>query len=213
MAKQRVSSDFMKWQEKSSNKLAESKKAENTMGGIPFPDGHSGICTVLDVSASLTKNKKVPYISFKCVSDCGKKFTKMYLFSDSEKATGADRWSWMLNELENAGMPREYREANGDTAEGIIDYYMAGEEIKMSFEVSKDAYGKKVQFSLPDGVSQLQKEEQGTYAKSPEEIEPGVLVMWNDTPQKVLKVEDGQVTVKSTTTNAQRTLSVDDLTF
>ena len=216
MAKQRVSSDFAKWQERSTNKLAESKKAENTMGGIPFPVGHTGVCTVIDMTAGVTKNKNIPYMTIKCASSDGKKFSKMYMFSTSEKATFADRWSWMLNEFENAGMPREFREEHGDSAESLINYFLGEEEIKMSFEVVADTYqqsGRNIRFGMPDGVAQLEKEQEGTFATSPEEVVPDVLVMWNDTAQRVLKVEGDQVTVKSTTTNNQRTLNMDDLSF
>jgi len=216
MAKQRVSGDFKKWQEKTSNKLADSKKAENNTAGIPFPVGTSGICTIIDLVAGTTKSKNNPYMSIKAVTPDGKKFTKMYLFNETDNATGADRWSWMLNEFENMGMSREFREEKGDDAEALIDYFLAGEPIQASFEVVEDKYqqsGKRVNFGLADGVKAVEAKETIEYCTSAETLEVGKFLLWNDTAQKILKIEEGKVTVKSTTTNAQRQLEISELTF
>lgn len=217
MAKQKVSSDFAKWQEKTANKLSESKKAENNSTGIPLPVGATGLCTVIDLTFGTTKKNNHPYASIKCVTTEGKKFTKMYLFNGTEKATGADRWSWMLNEFENSGMPRAFREEKGDDANALIDYFLAGEApIQMSYEVVADSYGmngKRVNFGLPDGIQAVEASQQMEFCKSVEELAPEKFLLWNDTPQKILKIEDSKVTVKSTTTNAQRTLEIADLTF
>jgi hypothetical protein len=217
MAKQRVSSDFAKWRSKTANKLADAKKAENNMAGIPFPVGTTGLCTVIDVQFGTTKKNAHPYMTMKCIADSGQKFSKMYLFNDTANATGADRWSWMLNEFENSGMPRSFREEKGDDENELLAYFLDGEQpIKMAFEVEADSYqqgGKRVSFRSPEGMSAVQAQDSIVCASSPEEIKVDGYVLWNDVPQRVISINEDKVVVKSTTTNNQRTMLISDLTF
>lgn len=163
MAKTRISSDFEQYEMKHQSAVQEAKEAENTMGGISLPIGAMGTAVVTDMTATKTKPSTanpngMPMITFTAtvtepVEFQGRKLTKRYLLGDSKKKNGepitfAQKLGWCLNELENAGLPREIRLKQ--TAD-IIDWWLAENRL-VSYHVQADQYdssGKKVLFGLP----------------------------------------------------------------
>jgi hypothetical protein len=210
MAKQKVSHDFMKFQAKNQNHLADAAKAENNMTRNPLEVGTKGIVTVVDLVAAQSK-KGNPYVNMTLVVAAGPhegtKLIKNWSFNDTAKATAIDRFGWFLNELENMGFPRTLRESSGGDVNVIIDYYLeANPPIQLAFEIMEDNYAmdkKKTVLYPADTVTPSQ--EEGPI-KSIEELKVGVQVLRNGVSYEVIKYDDDKETVnlRSLSTNKVR---------
>lgn len=211
MAKQKVSADFMKFQAKNTNHLADAAKAENTMNRNPLEVGTKGIVTVVDMVAATSK-KGYPYTNMTLVVASGPhegvKLTKNWTFNETAKATPIDRYTWFLNELENMGFPRHLRESSGGDMNTIVQYYLdADPPIQLSFEIEKDDYSmdKKRIVMYPADTMASSPQEEGPI-KSIEELKVGVKVLRNGVEFEVVKYDDETETVnlRSLTTNKIR---------
>lgn len=211
MAKQKVSNDFMKFQAKNTNHLADAAKAENTMNRNPLAIGTKGVATVVDMVAATSK-KGHPYVNMTLVVATGPhegtKLLKNWTFNETAKATPIDRFGWFLNELENAGFPRTIREQSNGDMNTIVQYYLdADPPIQVAFEIEKDDYSmdkKRIVMYPPDTVASSPQEEGPI--KSIEELKVGVKVLRNGVEFEVVKYDDDAETVnlRSLTTNKIR---------
>lgn len=174
MAKQAVSTEFEKYFAKKKASFAEAQKAENESRGAPIPVGVTGICVVKDMTATLSRSKKVPMITLSCTVESpseynGKSFQRTWFISESEKASEADRYEWMLNDLENAGLPRDLRE-NHEGLVDICDYFISSGN-KLDFEIVEDQYSTNNRraniYARPDSPGNGQASDSGS-VKSPD---------------------------------------------
>jgi len=210
MAKARVSADFMKFQAKNQNHLADAAKAENTMTRNPLAVGTTGVATVVDMVAATSK-KGNAYVNMTLVVSSGPhegtKLTKNWSFNETPKATAVDRFTWFLNELENMGFPRSLRESSGGDMNIIINHYLEAEPpIQLGFEIEKDDYSmdkKKIVLFPSDSV--VVQETVGPI-KTLDELKVGAKVLRNGVEFEVIKYDEEAETVnlRSLTTNKIR---------
>jgi hypothetical protein len=210
MAKARVSADFMKFQAKNQNHLADAAKAENTMTRNPLAVGTTGVATVVDMVAATSK-KGNAYVNMTLVVSSGPhegtKLTKNWSFNETPKATAVDRFTWFLNELENMGFPRSLRESSGGDMNIIINHYLEAEPpIQLGFEIEKDDYSmdkKKIVLFPSDSV--VVQETVGPI-KTLDELKVGAKVLRNGVEFEVIKYNEEAETVnlRSLTTNKIR---------
>ena len=143
MATVKVSSNFNKFLAKNSTAVQEVKKAENTMQTCKMPVGWKGNVIVVGGEADKGKDRKddkgqvqegreYVRLDFNVVNDAefaGAKCSLYWSFYDSEKATAMDRFQWMLNEMENLGLPREIRESDDTTMEDLLKFFTEQDSI------------------------------------------------------------------------------------
>lgn len=212
---------------KNATAVADAKKAENTMQTCKMPVGWSGGAIVVDAIAdkgqdrkdakgAIVEGREYVRIEFQVVNDekfAGSKFSRFWSFYDSEKATAMDRFQWMLNDLENLGLPREIRENDASTLEDILGYFLEADvlyhcEVKNN-DFSRDK--KEVQ------VSQLQTVGDDDSILPPEDNTNvpsdlvGKDVIFMSKPWEVVKVDGNQLSIKSKTTGTIRTVKVSDV--
>lgn len=161
MATSKVSNEFLKAFSKADG-IDDAKKAESRAASIPFPIGWEGTVVVSAMIGDVSKEKDDGkggkrggnmYINMEvaALNDKqyqGKKATKNWTFSNSEKATAADRFEWFLNDCEGMGLPRDIR-MNHETPQEIIDWFTNPDSpVSLYAKVEKDEYnrleGKKI---------------------------------------------------------------------
>lgn len=142
MSNAKVSQSFGKFLAKKSTQIEEAKKADNTMQTCPMPVGWKGHMVCVDAVADTGKQTKddkgntkegrnYVRLEFSVVNDShyqGKKGSLMWQLYDSENATSTQRFEWMLNEMENLGLPRKTREEYNDFSE-ILNHFIASDEV------------------------------------------------------------------------------------
>lgn len=211
MAKAKVSADFMKFQAKNQNALADAAKAENTMTRNPLAVGTKGTVTVVDVVAGTSK-KGNNYVNMTLVvaggPHEGTKLTKNWSFNETPKATAIDRYTWFLNELENMGFPRELRVSSGGDINTIINYYLEADPlVVLTFEIETDNFSmdKKKVVLYPVDSAEPSVEEKGPI-KMIQELKVGVSVLRNGVVFEVIKYDEDAETVnlRSLATNKVR---------
>src|SRR5690606_5972839 len=149
MAKSKVSSDFVTFQQKNSHKFEDAKTAEKQTRGIPMPVGTTGVAVIVDARADRAKSgEKRPYVAVEISviepeQYKGQKVTgAIHVIFDSEAMTAADRWAMMLDDLENMGLSRETREQHGDDIAACFDELL-NEPHYVTFEVKEGYKGRK----------------------------------------------------------------------
>ena len=142
MATSKVSPGFNNFMAKNQKAVEAAKEAENTMATCIMPVGWEGQCVCVDAVADQSKDKKRedgtiqagnPYIrlEFQVVGDesyTGKKFSKLWMFNDTAKATAADRFEWCLNEMENLGLPQELRKTF-DSIDELLNHFITADVV------------------------------------------------------------------------------------
>lgn len=151
--KSQVSDSFKKFQQKKHNAFDKARKAENTLGGIPMPIDTNFEAQFVGVTADID-DKGRAFVKMDLVvttpeNFTGKKVIGYWMLFDSEKATEADRMAWMLNDLENMGLPREVRETHDDFVSDVLGWFENNTPI-VKGRVVKDAQandGKRIRWS------------------------------------------------------------------
>lgn len=151
--KVQVSDGFKKYQQKKHAAFDKARKAENTLGGIPMPIDTNFEAKFVSVKADVD-DKGRSYVKMDMVVTfpeqfAGKKVGNYWLLFDSANATEADRFGWMLNEMENMGLPREIRENHDDFVEDVLGWFVSNEPTCKG-RVQKDAQandGKRIRWA------------------------------------------------------------------
>lgn len=237
MSTQRVSSDFNKAFGRL-NGVEDAKKAENTLNNIPVPVGWSGELVISDVKTGTTKEQAKegktsggdPYLimEYTVVQDKahqGKKLKKLFVFNETHNektnrtVTAAERFSWFLNELETAGLPRKLREDH-DGVEDLIAWMLDKENPRhVHGTVEHDDYSrdkKKLtvrELEAPvDNTTSMSPAPASKKADSPEPPANGPkMVEYMEKKWELVKDNGDTVVIKSTTTGKERTIPKSDL--
>lgn len=149
----KVSSSFNKFMAKNSDGIQEARQADNTMMTCKMPVGWTGPCICIGAEADKGKDRKnedgstvegreYVRLEFEVINDekyAGSKFSRAWSFFDSEKATAVDRFQWMLNEMENMGLPEEMRKSEETTMEDLLKFF-AGNDTVYTATVEHNAY-------------------------------------------------------------------------
>lgn len=139
----KVSSSFNKFMAKNSDAVQEARQAENTMMTCKMPVGWTGSCICVGAIADKGKDRKdekgntregneYVRLEFEVINDekyAGAKFAVAWSFYDSEKATAMDRFQWMLNAMENMGLPEEVRRSEETTMDDLLKFFAEGETV------------------------------------------------------------------------------------
>jgi hypothetical protein len=236
MANVKVSAGFSKAMSRKATAVEEARKAENTMMTCKMPVGWKGKAVVVDASADKAKDKKDDkgntvegneYIrlDFNVVNDdhyAGAKFSIIWSFYDSEKATWADRFSWCLNGLENLGLPRDLRENYNEISE-VLEFFTSNDEV-YDAEVVTNTYRQGDQKEVKvrraalvvdasDSISPEETKEDGKVAttESSGTLQVGASVKYMGKSYTVVAIEDDDVKIKSVNTGVDRTVKVAQL--
>lgn len=139
-----VSDGFKKFEQKRKGAFKKAQEAENTARGIPLPIGTQGDCVSVEMKCGTTTKKSTPFINLIVLTTSpadkkDKRCQKTWFISDSEGASDTDRWEWMLNDLENAGLPREIRTEYKDFEKEVVGYFN-NNKVRMNYRVVEDQY-------------------------------------------------------------------------
>ena len=210
--KAQVSDGFKKYQQKKHAAFDKARKAENTLGGIPMPIDTKFEAKFVSVKADMD-DKQRPYVKMDLVVTspeqfAGKKVGCYWLLFDSANATEADRFGWMLNELENMGLPREIRVDHEDFGDDVLGWFIKNEPT-IKGRVVKDEKandGKRIRWSK-DAVEEhaasasndmLGAPERPAVDKTAQEYSVGQKVNWNGGTWEVVEVvSDGYYNLQS----------------
>lgn len=226
MANVKVSSSFNKFLAKNATAVAEAKTAENTMMTCKMPIGWKGHCVCVGGVADTGKDRKddkgnvqagndFVNLDFNVVNDeeyAGSKFSRHWSFYDSEKATAMDRFTWMLNEMENLGLTREVREDPETSMETILGQFIDKDTIYAA-EVVADSYardGKKIKLNLMEAVD-------GSSSMSPTSTPPtskltvGGDVKYMGKEWELVDVDGDDLAIKSKTSGAIRNVKISEI--
>ncbi len=231
MANVKVSSSFNKFLAKNATAVAEAKTAENTMMTCKMPVGWKGHCVCVGGVADTGKDRKddkgnvqagndFVNLDFNVVNDeeyPGAKFSLHWSFYDSEKATAIDRFTWMLNAMENLGLPREVREDPEASMETIIGHFIDKDTI-YECEVVHNAFvrgdQKEVKVRLVeavDGTSSMSPTSEGAPAAGATKLTVGGSVKYMGKEWELVDADGDDIVIKSKTTGAQRNVKASDL--
>lgn len=226
MGNAKVSASFNKFLSKNNTAVQEAKKAENTMQTCKMPVGWKGHAVVVDAVADKGKDRKdekgntqegneYVRLEFNVVNDeqyAGSKFSLAWSFYDSQNATAADRFTWMLNAMENLGLPREMRESDDTSMDDILNFFLSQDTVYEA-EVVTNTYRRGDQKEVK--VHRL--EDVGTgITMSPDtpptsELKEGQEVKYMGKMWELVVVDGEELTIKSKTTGSQRTIKASDV--
>ena len=224
MANVKVSNDFNNFMARNSKAVEDAKTAENTMATCAMPIGWEGQCICVDAVADKSKDKKdqdgkvkegSPYIrlEFSVVGDesyTGKKFSRLWMFNDTAKATAADRFEWCLNEMENLGLPQETRKTF-DSVEELLKHFIDSDAV-YECEVNKSDYsrdGKEMKVRLSAEAVDMTDSVVPTGPASDEPEDD--TVMYLGKKWEVVSKEGKELTIKSMKTGQTKVVTTDDL--
>lgn len=226
MASAKVSSAFSKFQSKNNSAIEDAKKAENTMMTCKMPVGWKGHAICVGAVADKGKDRKdnkgnvqegneYVNLEFNVVNDekfAGSKFSNYWSFYDSEKATAMDRYTWMLNDMENLGLPREIRESDDTTMEDILNFFIESDTIYEA-EVVHNSYRrgdqKEVKVRKLETVST--DINMNPDAPSTEDLKEGQDVQYLGKSWELVLIDGEALTIKSKSTGSTRSIKKSDL--
>ena len=153
MSNVKVSSDFNKFLSRNAKAVEEAKSAENSMSTCKMPVDWKGNAICVGGIADKGKDRKDEKgntqpgrdfirLDFNVINDeayAGSKFSLMWSFWDTEKATAMDRFEWCMNDLENLGLPGEVRRSPDTTMEDILGFFTGSDKV-YGAEVHHNAY-------------------------------------------------------------------------
>lgn len=226
MGSAKVSASFNKFLSKNNTVVQEAKKAENTMMTCKMPIGWKGHAVCVDGVADKGKDRKddkgntqegneYVRLDFNVVNDehfAGAKFSVAWSFYDSEKATAGDRFTWMLNEMENLGLPRQIRESEDTSMEDILEYFIKADAV-YDCEVVHNSYRrgdqKEVKVRKMDTVAT-------DINMSPDAVPTSSLTVGQDVKYmgkswELVLVDGEELTIKSKTTGSTRVIKSSDV--
>lgn len=223
MANVKVSNDFNNFMARNSKAVDEAKTAENTMATCAMPIGWEGQAICTDAVADKSKDKKDadgkvkegnPYIrlEFSVVGDetyAGKKFSRLWMFMDSAKATAADRFEWCLNEMENLGLPQETRKTF-DSVEELLRHFIETDAV-YDAEVVKNDYSRDGKEVKVRQSAEAVDDTDSVMPTEPTTPETSDQVTYLGKKWDVVSKEGKELTIKSIKTGQTKTVSVDDL--
>lgn len=227
MANVKVSADFNKFLSRNAKAVEEAKTAENSMSTCKMPVDWKGFCIVTGAVADKGKDRKDDKgntqpgrdfirLDFNVVNDeeyAGAKFSLMWQFWDTEKATAMDRFEWCMNDLENLGLPGEVRRDPSTTMEDILAYFTSSDKV-YSAEVVHNSYRRGDQKEVKvhnieaiDGVENMAPEGHAPVSAP----EPGQDVTYMGKAWELVDIDGDDVIVKSKATGQTRNIKLSDL--
>lgn len=227
MAKAKVSNDFMKFQSKNASALSDAKKAENTMQTCSMPIGWSGKVICVDAVADKGKDSKDdkgntregnPYVrlEFQVINDeeyAGQKGSLAWSFYDTEKATSFDRYTWMLNAMENMGLPGEVRRDDETTIEDLLQHFLDSDVVyTMSVEHTKYRRdNKELKVVLMDTVDDSDSVTPPGGESTASTGEAGDMVKYMGKEWELVSKDGEDLVIKSLKNGNERTIKTSDL--
>jgi hypothetical protein len=225
MAKAKVSSNFNKFMSKNSTAVSEAKEAENTMMTCKMPIGWKGQAVCVGGEADKGKDRKddkgqvqegreYVRLEYNVINDpeyTGAKFSRAWSFFDSEKATAIDRFTWMLNEMENMGLPSDIRKSEDTTMEDLLNFFIDSDEVYEA-EVVKNEYRrgdqKEVQVRRVESVGG-----EGSIVPPGDNpsLKVGQDVMYMEKEWELVSVDGDDLVICSKSTGKERSIKVNDL--
>lgn len=227
MANVKVSADFNKFLSRNAKAVEEAKTAENSMSTCKMPVDWKGFCIVTGAVADKGKDRKDDKgntqpgrdfirLDFNVVNDeeyAGAKFSLMWQFWDTEKATAMDRFEWCMNDLENLGLPGEVRRDPSTTMEDILAYFSSSDKV-YGAEVVHNSYRRGDQKEVKvhnieaiDGVENMAPEGHAPVSAP----EPGQDVTYMGKAWELVDIDGDDVIVKSKATGQTRNIKLSDL--
>jgi hypothetical protein len=226
MANVKVSSAFSKFMSKNAKAVEEAKTAENTMMTCKMPVGWKGNCVCVGAEADKGKDRKddkgntqegreYVRLEFSVVNDeeyAGAKFSTAWSFFDSEKASAVDRFGWMLNEMENMGLPGEIRRAPDTTMDDILGHFINSDTVYEA-EVVHNSYRrgdqKEVKVRMVEAID-------GSTSMAPTAEptptpEAGSDVQYMGKSWELVDADGDDLVIKSKTTGQTRNIKASDL--
>lgn len=221
MASGKVSAQFNQAFAKASG-IDEAKKAEvQMMNSIPVPVGWAGQCKVLDMIADVSKKGNM-YVNMDLTPTegeyAGKKITKNWTFSQTEKMSPADQMERFLNDLEIAGMPRELR-VSFEGIEELINWWLDPDYVReISCEHVESGGRKYFNFKRPNtpvDTSNSIAPSAGLPPKNTEggDYSEGKVVYWNEAQYTIVKDNGETLDVTSKLTGKPKTLPKSECSF
>lgn len=228
MANVKVSADFNKFMSRNAKAIAEAKAAENTMSTCKMPVGWKGsaVCTGgeagkgkdrKDEKGNTQEGRDFVRLEFNVINDqeyAGSKFSIQWSFWDTEKATAMDRFEWMLNEMENLGLPGEVRRSPDTTMDDLLNHFVNTDTVYEA-EVVHNAYRrgdqKEVKVRLIEaleGVADMAPPTGHTKVSGPT---PGQDVKYMGKDWELVAVDGDDLQIKSKSTQALRNIKASDL--
>jgi len=232
MSSAKVSATFGKFLAKKATQIEEAKKAENTMQTCLMPVGWKGqmVCVAAvadkgkdskDDKGNTQEGREYVRLEFSVVNDAayqGKKASLMWQIYDSANATATQRFEWMLNEMENLGLPRELRQGFNDFTE-VLNHFLNSDEVYEG-EVVHNSYRRGDQKELKvrraaivDNTTSMAPPVTSTSSPAPATTsqEPGSEVKYMGKMWEVVDQDGDTVVIKSKATGNNRTVKLTDL--
>lgn len=227
MTNVKVSADFNKFLSRNAKAVEEAKTAENSMSTCKMPVDWKGFCIVTGAVADRGKDRKDDKgntqpgrdfirLDFNVVNDeeyAGAKFSLMWSFWDTEKATAMDRFEWCMNDLENLGLPGEVRRDPSTTMEDILAYFTNSDKVygcevvHNSFRRGDQKEVKVHNIEAIDGVEVMAPEGHAAVSTP----EPGQDVTYMGKAWELVDIDGDDVIVKSKATGQTRNIKLSDL--
>lgn len=224
----KVSSNFTKSVAKKATAVEEARKAENTMQTCKMPVGWSGHAICSGARADKGKDRKdekgqtqegndYVALDFEVINDekyAGSKFSVVWTFYDSEKASWEDRFTWCLNGLENLGLPEEYRRGEDFDLAAALAFFADGDTIFAATVVHNEyrrGDQKEVKVTLTEAVSDSDSISPDSDNVPASSIEIGSTVKYMGKDWEVMDVDGDDLQVKSLKTGNVKQLTLSDL--
>ena len=231
MSKTAVSNDFSNFMAKNAQAVQEAKEAENSMKTCSMPVGWEGSLVCIGAVADKGKDRKDekgitqegrPYVrlDFQVINDekySGAEVSKAWSFFDTEKASAMQRFEWMLNDMENLGLPVEIRKDSGADVSTFLDYFTENDAIyagKIIHNEYRRGDKKELEIVLMEAVDDsdsVAPTQESTETTSSGEITEGAEVTFMGRPWEVLNVDGDDVEIKSKSSGNTRVVSKDKL--
>lgn len=226
MANVKVSAEFNKFMSRNAKAVEEAKAAENSMSTCKMPVGWKGQVVCVggeagkgkdrkDEKGNTTPGREYIRLEFNVVNDTeysGAKCNLNWSFWDTEKATALDRFEWMLNDMENLGLPGEIRRSPDTTIEDMLNFFINKDTVYEA-EVVHNAYRrgdqKEVKIRLLevlDGVADM-----APQGHAPATPQTGEDVTYMGKSWELVDVDGDDLVIKSKTTGQTRNIKTSDL--